>query len=111
MNKKELKIKKILVGICGIGNGHINRQICVIKELLKNNYEVLVATESCKIQTIKDTFKNVKVIKMSSYYSVFLQVRVAENITINEYLILEKKIKSQLKFANKLIRFIDIELI
>ena len=37
MNKKELKIKKILVGICGIGNGHINRQICVIKELLKNN--------------------------------------------------------------------------
>ena len=56
-------------------------------------------------------FKNVKVIKMSSYYSVFLQVRVAENITINEYLILEKKIKSQLKSANKLIRFIDIELI
>ena len=56
-------------------------------------------------------FKNVKVIKMSAYYSVFLQVRVAENITINEYLILEKKIKSQLKFANKLIRFIDIELI
>lgn len=64
MNKKELKIKKILVGICGIGNGHINRQICVIKELLKNNYEVLVATESCKIQTIKDTFKNVKVIEL-----------------------------------------------
>ena len=56
-------------------------------------------------------FKNVKVIKMSSYYSVFLQVRVAENITINEYLILEKKIKSQLKSANKLIRFIDIELL
>ena len=56
-------------------------------------------------------FKNVKVIKMSSYYSVFLQVRVAENITINEYLVLEKKIKSQLKSANKLIRFIDIELI
>ena len=56
-------------------------------------------------------FKNVKVIKMSAYYSVFLQVRVAENITINEYLILEKKIKSQLKSANKLIRFIDIELI
>ena len=48
---------------------------------------------------------------MSAYYSVFLQVRVAENITINEYLILEKKIKSQLKSANKLIRFIDIELI
>ena len=78
MNRKELKIKKILVGICGIGNGHINRQICVIKELLRNNYEVLVATESCKIQAIKDTFKNVKVIELyipmrypqPNYYSV-----------------------------------------
>lgn len=56
-------------------------------------------------------FKNVKVIKMSSYYSVFLQVRVAENITIKEYILLEKKIKSQLRATNKLIRFIDIELI
>lgn len=56
-------------------------------------------------------YKNVKVIKMSSYYSVFLQVRVDEDITIKEYLLLEKKIKSQLKSANKLIRFIDIELI
>ena len=57
--------KKVLVGICGIGNGHINRQICVIKVLLKNNYDVLVATESSKIQTIKDTLKNVKVIELN----------------------------------------------
>ena len=56
-------------------------------------------------------FKNVKVIKMSSYYSVFLKVKVDEKTTIKEYLLLEKKIKSQLKSANKLIRFIDIELI
>lgn len=56
-------------------------------------------------------FKNVKVIKMSSYYSVFLQVRIDKNTTIKEYLLLEKRIKSQLKSANKLIRFIDIELI
>lgn len=56
-------------------------------------------------------FKNVKVIKMSSYYSVFLKVKVDEKITIKEYLLLEKKIKSQLRSTNKLIRFIDIELI
>ena len=56
-------------------------------------------------------FKNVKIIKMSSYYSVFLQVRIDENTTIKEYLLLEKRIKSQLKSANKLIRFIDIEII
>ena len=36
-------------------------------------------------------FKNVKVIKMSSYYSVFLKVKVDEKTTIKEYLLLEKK--------------------
>ena len=56
-------------------------------------------------------FKKVKVINMSSYYSIFLQVKVDENTTIKEYLLLEKKIKSQLKNSNKLIRFIDIELL
>ena len=61
-----------------------------------------------KIKNIQ--IKKVKVIKMSAYYSLFLQVRVDENITIKKYLALEKKVKSQLKASNKLIRFIDIEL-
>ena len=56
-------------------------------------------------------FKKVKVIKMSTYYSIFLQVKVDENITIKKYISLEKKVKSELKASNKLIRFIDIELI
>ena len=56
-------------------------------------------------------FKKVKVIKMSSYYSIFLQIKVNEDTTIKEYLLLEKKLKSQLKTTNKLIRFIDIELL
>lgn len=62
-----------------------------------------------KIKNIQ--IKKVKVIKMSAYYSLFLQVRVDENITIKKYLALEKKVKSQLKASNKLIRFIDIEII
>ena len=53
--------------------------------------------------------KNIKVIKMSTYYSVFLQVEVKENLTIKKYLSIEKKVKSYLKSKNKLIRFIDIE--
>ena len=59
----------------------------------------------------KIQFKKVKIIKMSAYYSVFLQVSVDEKITIKQYLALEKKVKSQLKASNKLIRFIDIELL
>lgn len=53
--------------------------------------------------------KKVKVIKMSTYYSVFLQVKVDEKLTIKEYLDIEKKIKSYLKSKNRAIRFIDIE--
>ena len=53
--------------------------------------------------------KKVKIIKMSTYYSVFLQVKVNENITIKKYLALEKKVKARLKSSNKLIRFIDIQ--
>ncbi len=46
---------------------------------------------------------------MATYYSVFLQIKPNENLTIKEYLIIEKKLKNHLKSKNKLIRFIDIE--
>ncbi len=54
-------------------------------------------------------FKNVKIIKMSTYYSVFLQVKPDEKLTIKEYLEIEKKLKKHLKSKNRLIRFIDVE--
>ena len=55
--------------------------------------------------------KKIKIIKMATYYSVFLQIVVDEKLTIKKYIIIEKKIKSSLKKMNKLIRFIDIELV
>lgn len=54
-------------------------------------------------------FKNIKVIKMSTYYSVFIQVKVDEDLTIKKYLLIERKIKAHLKSKNRLFRFIDIE--
>ncbi len=74
-----------------------------------NDIKEEIESELKKFQNLQ--FKKVKVIKMSSYYSIFLQVRADENITIKEYLLLEKRVKSQLKNANNLIRFIDIELL
>lgn len=53
--------------------------------------------------------KNVKIIKMSTYYSVFIKIKVNENLTIKKYLAMEKKVKAYLKSKNKLIRFIDVE--
>lgn len=55
--------------------------------------------------------KSIKVIKMSAYYSVFLKLKVNPNITIKKYLIIEKNVKRYLKSKNKLVRFIDIELV
>ena len=46
---------------------------------------------------------------MSAYYSVFLQVKANEKLTIKEYLEMEKKVKTHLKSKDKMIRFIDIE--
>ena len=40
--------------------------------------------------------KKVKVIKMSAYYSVFIQVEAQENLTIKKYISIERKVKSTL---------------
>lgn len=92
----------------------IKMMISNIRGMLINdeeNNEIKEEIEN-KLKTFeKLQFKKVKVIKMSSYYSIFLQVKVDENITIKKYLALEKKVKSQLKATNKSIRFIDIELL
>lgn len=90
-------IKMIVLNIKGIlANDEENTEL---KEEIETNFKDFP----------KLKLKKVKVIKMSSYYSVFLQVKVDENISIKKYIELEKKLKSQLKSKNKLIRFIDIE--
>ena len=57
-----ISMKKILVGICGIGNGHINRQICVIEQLLKYDVMVVVATTEDKKKIINRKFSKIPVI-------------------------------------------------
>ncbi len=63
-----------------------------------------------RLKEFKDLeFKNVRIIKMSRYYTVFLQVKANDNMTIKKYISLEKELKSKIKATNKSIRFIDIE--
>ena len=54
---------------------------------------------------------NIKIIKMSYYYSIFLQIDVNNNIKIKDFLKIENKIKNHLKSFNKLIKYIDIEVL
>ena len=53
---------KFLIGICGIGNGHLNRQTSVINYLLKSKNEVVVATTENNKSYFEKKFKNLKVI-------------------------------------------------
>ena len=53
--------------------------------------------------------KKLKIIKMSYYYTVFLQIDVNNNIKIKDFIRIEKKIKKELKSKYKLIKYIDIE--
>ena len=90
----------------------IKMAICNIRGILTNDVENDELKEEIKnnlMQIEEFEFKKVKVIKMSTYYTVFLQVKVKENITIKQYIKLERKVKSILKSTNNLIRFIDIE--
>lgn len=59
-------MKKLLIGICGIGNGHINRQSCVISELMKNNdTSILIATQKEKIGVLSEKFPKIKIIEIN----------------------------------------------
>lgn len=63
-----------------------------------------------ELKSIKELkTKKIRIIKMATYYSLFLQVVVDERLTIKKYLNIEKKVKKQLKAINQSIRFIDIE--
>ena len=92
-----VSVKMIVSNIRGIlTNDEENNEIRV---------EILNSLKSVKTFKIK----NVRIIKMATYYSIFLQVIVDEKLTIKEYLNIENKVKKQLKAVNRLIRFIDIE--
>lgn len=66
-----------------------------------------IVNELKKMKEFK--IKKIRIIKMATYYSIFLQVIVDKKLTIKKYLDIEKKVKLQLKTINKSIRFIDID--
>ena len=90
-----------------------------LKMIIANTKGILIndeANEELKEEIKKElenfkgiTITKIKVIKMSSYYSVFLQIDVNNNLKIKDFIVIQDKIKKQLKTSNKLIKYIDIE--
>jgi len=56
---------KILIGICGIGNGHLSRQTNVINLLMNNHHEIVIATTKNNINYFENKFPNFKVLEIS----------------------------------------------
>ena len=66
-----------------------------------------IRKELSKFQDIK--LESIKLVRMSKYYSLFLKVKADDNMTIKEYITIERQIKKHLKAKDKEIRFVDIE--
>lgn len=89
----------------------INIIISNIKGILTNdeeNEEIRnkIEEELSKFEDIK--LESIRTIKMATYYTVFIQIKVPRDYTIAKYLRIESKIKKHLK-KNKEIKHIDIE--
>ena len=92
-----ISIKMIVANVRGILINDIDNED--VKE------EILKELEHFKQFKIK----SVRVIKISYYYSVFLQIDVNNDIKIKDFIRIERKIKSRLRSNNQLIKFVDIE--
>ena len=90
-------IKMIFVNIVGLlTNSEDNEKL---EESIKKEIE--------KFENFK--LKNINFIKMSAYYNTFIEIEVSRNLSISEYLKLEKKLKKKIKSKHKEIRFVDIK--
>lgn len=92
-------MRKILIGICGIGNGHINRQSCVIEELLKENNKIMVVTTKDKIYTLNKRFPGLKI------SSVFIPWITCNDKGINYFECLERYQKENINLFSLFLNF------
>ncbi|MDO4996318.1 MAG: cation diffusion facilitator family transporter [Bacilli bacterium] len=90
-----------------------------IKMMVANISSLLTHTENnedikIQISEIIKTHKNVELkeielIKMYTYYHAIIKVHVSDSLTIKKFLILENKLKKEIRNKVKEIKFIDIE--
>ncbi len=76
---------KILIGICGIGNGHLSRQANVINLLSKNGNEIVVATTDNNIDYIEKMFPNIKTIEISIPWIACNEKGIDFEASLNKY--------------------------
>ncbi len=76
---------KILIGICGIGNGHLSRQTNVIKLLKQNNNEIVIATTNNNIGYFEENFPDLKVLEINIPWIACNEKGIDFETSINKY--------------------------
>ena len=89
------------------------------KMIFANMYSILTHTEDndeIKQDVIEEIhshknieLKDLKIIKMYTYYHIIIKIYVSESLTIKKYLKLEKDLKRGIHGKNRSLKFIDIE--
>jgi uncharacterized protein (TIGR00661 family) len=73
MNPETETSRKILFGICGIGNGHLSRQLAVLRHFLDQGDQVMVFTYGEGLSFFRNRFPlypNLKVVEVANPYFV-----------------------------------------
>ena len=71
--------KRILVAPLNWGIGHATRCIPIIENLIKNDFDVLIATSGRPLQLLQEEFPHIKSIKFEDYnikYSSYLPMSI-----------------------------------
>ena len=92
--------KRILVAPLDWGIGHATRCVPIIKSLLNNNYEVVIAADARPLHLLSLEFPNLEIIRFSGYnikYPKYLPMSVSILLQIPKILWNIKKENSELK--------------
>tara|TARA_Y100001978_G_scaffold171626_1_gene161505 strand:+ start:896 stop:1957 length:1062 start_codon:yes stop_codon:yes gene_type:complete len=96
--------KRILIAPLNWGIGHATRCIPIIENLIKNNFEVLIATSGRPLQLLQEEFPHVEFIEFKDYninYSSYLPMSINILIQIPRLIL---AIKKEQKILNKIIK-------
>ncbi len=96
----DLRKKRVVLGICDIGNGHISRQKCIIEELMKCKVELVLAVTPNSIMYFNRVFPNIKKILINIPWIFCNNIGVDFEGTLKKYIKNRKdQFKSFLQFA------------
>ncbi len=107
--KMDMSVIRILLGVCDIGNGHISRQKCIIKELMKCNVELVLAVTENSMMKFDHEFPEIKKLLINIPWVTCDNEGVDFKDTLERYRENKKKdqFESFLAFADKARRCFD----